>query len=277
LEQELTTIEGTREAYLDLLERSLTHSIYAGSDSVPFPSRNPLKRWLTDRMRRRGMTLVRSVPDAERRREEGLDWPLFGQTMVGRKRLRNLRESIETALAEEVPGDVIETGVWRGGASIFAKGVLRAHGADGDRVVWVADSFQGLPPPDADSYPADAGGKWHTADYLAVSREEVEENFRRYGLLDDNVRFLEGWFRDTLPTVRDRTWAVVRLDGDMYESTMDGLRNLYPGLSPGGFLIVDDYSIDVCKQAVHDFRDAEGITEPIEEIDLTGVFWRKPG
>lgn len=194
--------------------------------------------------------------------------------MIGHDRLHNLRSSIETVLAEGVPGDLIETGVWRGGASIFMRGVLKAHGVE-DRSVWVADSFQGLPPPDADRYPADADGKWHTADHLAVSLEEVKQNFRRYQLLDDRVKFLPGWFKDTLPGVSNRTWALVRLDGDMYESTMDALTNLYPGLAAGGFLIVDDYSIDECRQAVHDFRAAEGIDEPIETIDWTGVYWRR--
>jgi O-methyltransferase len=86
---------------------------------------------------------------------------------------------------------------------------------------------------------------------------------------------LEGWFRDTLPPLRGRRWAVVRLDGDMYESTMDGLVNLYDGLSAGGFLIIDDFSHPGCRQAVEDFRRQHGIDEPIEKIDWTGVFWRK--
>ena len=104
----------------------------------------------------------------------------------------------------------------------------------------------------------------------------MKENFRRYGLLDDRVRFLQGWFKDTLPTVRDRRWAVIRLDGDMYESTMDALINLYDNLSPGGFAIIDDYGcIPACKQAVEDFRVARGITDPIQTIDWTGVYWRK--
>ena len=89
------------------------------------------------------------------------------------------------------------------------------------------------------------------------------------------MQCLEGWFKDTLPTVADRTWAVIRLDGDMYESTMDALTNLYPQLSPGGFLIVDDYGFEPCRQAVADYRAAHGIDEPIEEIDWLGAFWRR--
>ena len=110
-----------------------------------------------------------------------------------------------------------------------------------------------------------------------MSVESVRENFRRYGLLDDRVRFVEGWFRDTLPKLRTNTWALVRLDGDMYESTMDGLINLYDGLSVGGFLIVDDLALDPCREAVEDFRRERRIEDPIEEIDWTGGYWRKRG
>ena len=105
--------------------------------------------------------------------------------------------------------------------------------------------------------------------------DEVKDNFRRYGLLDDQVRFLPGWFRDTLPTLGDRRFALARLDGDMYESTIDGLRNLYPRLSVGGYLIVDDYSITACKRAVDDYRREHGIDEELEEIDWSCVLWRK--
>jgi O-methyltransferase len=267
-------VPAPQDLYLDLLKHALTHTLYSGSDSVPFPSRGRLRRAVVEQLRRRGFVRIIDRPDHEQERAEGADWPLFAQTMVGLHRLDNLRRCIETLTADGIPGDLIETGVWRGGSSIFMRGVLKAHGIT-DRTVWVADSFRGLPPPDPGRYPADAEGNWHVADHLAVSVDEVRENFRRYGLLDDQVNFVKGWFRDTLPVLRDRAWALVRLDGDMYESTMDGLRNLYPGLSRGGFLVVDDYQIDVCREAVTDFRREQDITEPIERIDWTGVFWRK--
>jgi len=195
--------------------------------------------------------------------------------MIGQKRIENLRFCVETALQEGVPGDLIETGVWRGGATIFMRGILKAYGIR-DRKVWVADSFAGLPPPDPAQYPADAGDPHHSIAVLAISLEEVQENFRNYGLLDDQVRFLKGWFKDTLPTAPIQRLAVVRLDGDMYESTMDGLKNLYPKLSPGGFLIIDDYNaVPGCKQAVTDYRQGNGIQAAIQTIDTTGVFWKK--
>jgi len=195
--------------------------------------------------------------------------------MIGLKRLDNLEFCIEQVVTNGVVGDLIETGVWRGGAAIFMRAVLKAYGVT-DRYVWVADSFEGLPPPDMGKYPHDAGDSLHDARELAVSLEEVEANFERYGLLDDQVRFLKGWFRDTLPAAPIERLAVLRLDGDMYQSTTDALVNLYPKLSEGGYVIVDDYgAIAACRQAVNDYRSANAITEEIHDIDWTGIFWQK--
>ena len=142
--------------------------------------------------------------------------------------------------------------------------------------MWVADSFEGLPEPDGLNYPKDRGDTHHTYSELAVSLQTVQENFRKYALLDDQVRFLKGWFKDTLPTAPIEKLAILRLDGDMYESTMDGLKNLYAKLSRGGFLIVDDYgAVPACKDAVHDFRRDNKISEEIIEIDWGGVYWQK--
>ncbi|MFN0088276.1 MAG: TylF/MycF family methyltransferase [Blastocatellia bacterium] len=209
-------------------------------------------------------------------RNDGRDWPADGYTMIGLKRMENLRMCVEQVLRDGVPGDLVETGVWKGGATIFMRAILRAHG-DTNRRVWVADSFAGLPPPDAERYPADAGDTHHEfSDQLAISLEQVRANFARFDLLDDKVRFLKGWFRDTLPTAPIDRIAVLRLDGDMYESTMDGLVHLYPKLSPGGFLIVDDYGyIESCRQAVSDYRNRHGIEDEILPIDWTGVYWRR--
>jgi hypothetical protein len=211
-----------------------------------------------------------------RARAEGRDWPARAHTMIGIKRLANLRLCIETILHDGIPGDLIETGVWRGGAVIFMRAVLKAHGVT-DRVVWAADSFAGLPRPDTMRYPSDAGITLHEFPQLAVPLERVEDNFRRYGLLDQQVRFLKGWFRDTLPAAPLGRLALLRLDGDLYESTIQALEFLYPKLSAGGFVIVDDYgNVAACRKAVHDFRAAHSITEPIQPIDWGGAYWRLP-
>ena len=208
-------------------------------------------------------------------RAEGLDWPAQAHTMIGLIRLANVRDCVTSVLADGVPGDLIETGAWRGGTTIFMRAILKAHGVT-DRMVWVADSFAGLPPPDADRYPRDAGDRLHQFAQLAVSLDQVRKNFRRYGLLDEQVRFLPGWFRETLPTAPIERLAVLRLDGDLYESTIQALEGLYDRLSVGGFVIVDDYgNVAGCRQAVHDFRDARGIKDPIRPIDWAGVYWRR--
>jgi O-methyltransferase len=165
--------------------------------------------------------------------------------------------------------------VWRGGAAIFMRALLDVH-HETDRFVWAADSFAGLPEPDPAAYPPDAGDPHHRVGYLAVSLSDVERNFSRYEIPTDRVRFLPGWFRDTLPHLEGGPWSLIRLDGDMYESTMLGLESLYPRLSPGGFVIVDDYgAIDVCRRAVDDFRAKHGIDAALEWVDWTGVSWRK--
>jgi hypothetical protein len=208
-------------------------------------------------------------------RAEGLDWPARAHTMIGLKRLANLRACVEDVLARKVPGDLIETGAWRGGATILMRAILKAHGVT-DRLVWVADSFAGLPPPNPGRFPQDEGSSLHTFGILAVTLEEVHANFRRYGLLDEQVRFLKGWFQDTLPAAPIERLAVLRLDGDLYQSTMEALESLYDKLSAGGYVIVDDYGImAACRQAVHDFRDARGIRDAIRPIDWAGVYWRR--
>jgi hypothetical protein len=150
--------------------------------------------------------------------------------------------------------------------------LLEAYG-ERTRRVWAADSFQGLPAP---SLEEDAWSDLHRHESLRVSEDEVRANFALYDLLDDQVRLVVGWFGQTLPRLQAERWSLVRLDGDLYESTWDGLEHLYPQLSPGGFLIVDDYgTYGACADAVHGYREDHGVTEPILEIDHTAVYWRK--
>ncbi|MGA9779976.1 MAG: TylF/MycF family methyltransferase [Limisphaerales bacterium] len=262
-----------RARYLDLMKKSLTCSQYEGLDGSAWIPNKRIHRLALRLVVPRKVRLSKVTPPEQR--AEGRDLPLLAQTMAGLKRLDNLQFCVETVLADNVPGDLIETGVWRGGCSIFMKAILAAHGVT-NRTIWVADSFAGLPRPDAEKYPADAGDTFHLRTDLAVSLEMVRGNFERYGLLDDQVRFLKGWFKNTLPSLPAEKLAVIRLDGDMYESTMDGLNHLYPKLQPGGFIIIDDYGcLPSCSQAVQDYRNRHGITEPIETIDWTGAFWRQ--
>lgn len=275
----MTLTTGPEELYLDLMKKVLTRSGFE-SDHRSIQMRKGstgellLGPWLR-LLRRRGFDLRRRVPADLTARAEGRDLPSEAETMVGLRRLDHLQRCIVDILRHDVPGDLIETGVWRGGASIFMRAALGAY-SDNDRVVWVADSFAGLPKPEPGTYPHDRGDSHWTAAALAVSRQAVEANFERYGLLDDQVRFLEGWFKDTLPTAPIKNLAIIRLDGDMYQSTIEALQALYPKLSIGGHLIVDDYgAIPACRQAVEDFRAERGISEAVEAIDWTGVSWKR--
>jgi len=242
-----------RDSYLQLLQNCLTGTIYED----PPININDLTQY--------DSTL----------REFGWDWPSMAHTMIGSRRMSNIRHLTEHVIKNAIPGDLIETGVWRGGACIYMRAILKVYGVI-DRRVWVADSFEGLPPPNAEKYPADAGDDFHTYNELAVSMEEVKENFKRYGLLDDQVVFLKGWFEDTLPGAPIEKIAILRLDGDMYESTIDALDNLYHKLSINGFVIVDDYRVvDGCQKAVDEFRETHRINDQLEEIDGVGVYWQK--
>ena len=208
-------------------------------------------------------------------RMNGKDWPQYAESMIGYKRLSNVQDCVIDVINNKIEGDLIETGVWRGGTVIFMRAILKAYQVT-DRIVWAADSFEGLPKPDPERYEADKHDKFYMFDELRVSVDMVKENFRKYGLLDDQVQFLKGWFRDTLPTAPIKKLAMLRLDGDMYESTMDALAHLYPKLSAGGYIIIDDWgSVEGCRLAVQDFRKKNNITEDIIPIDLDGVYWKK--
>jgi hypothetical protein len=292
-------VSGGGALYLDLMKRCLTDSVYTDdplANFVPYRPKPQMATWkrvavdaLQHLLQRYRLRIVEpyaipwikdfsalSPEEATRIRETGSAWPARAHTMIGLRRLDRLQDCVETVIRDNVPGDLIETGVWRGGACIFMRAILKAH-YDTARTVWVADSFAGLPPPDPGTYPADAGDAHHElADYLAISREQVEANFMRYGLLDQQVKFLKGWFKDTLPTAPIDRLAVIRMDGDMYESTIQVLEALYDKLSPGGFVIIDDYDLEPCAEAIHDFRKGRSITDTLDLSDgRAGAFWRK--
>ncbi|MDD4932602.1 MAG: macrocin O-methyltransferase [Methylacidiphilaceae bacterium] len=272
-----------RSRYLALLQKTLTRRLWRTHFAPVFQAPSLAARsarWITDRilslppLAKRGMVLLQTVPESVS--DDGSYWPIDAHTMVGWKRLENLRACVETVLAEGVEGDLLEAGVWRGGAAIFLKGILFAH-RDQTRRVFVADSFAGLPEPRPGD-PMDAQLRVRNrvaASFLAVSEEEVRDNFARYDLLDDKVVFLKGFFHETLPKAPIEKLALLRADGDMFRSTMDVLESLYDKLSPGGFCIIDDYALAPCRAAVEAFRERRRISEPLTAIDWSGVYWRK--
>ena len=218
---------------------------------------------------------MRISPFGQRKRDLGLDWPAEAETMIGMQRLTSLQRCVETVLADDIPGDLIECGVWRGGACILMRAVLAAYG-DETRCVWLADSFAGVPRPDTANYKADKGLRLDRfASILAVPEAEVRANFERYGLLDDQVRFLPGWFKDTLHDAPIDRIAVLRLDADLYESTIQALDALYPRLSRGGFRIIDDYLSSRRVGKRYRLPREHGVSAEIVDTDWTGALWRK--
>ena len=277
------------EKYVELLKSALCASLYdesawrvmegplqqdIASYTLPRKLSAKAKHAVLAFLRRRNLRLVRAFPFDQASRDMGTDWPMFGFTMTGRRRLDALQRCIDDLLEDDIPGDFIETGVWRGGSVIFMRALLSARN-DRKRTVWCADSFEGMPVPRKPDIAIPTDDDLSDMDYLNVSIEQVQRNFARFGLLDDRVKFLKGWFRDSLPTAPIQKLSLLRLDGDLYESTRDALVNLYHKVSPGGYVIVDDYnSWGGCHVAIDEFRKQHSISDPIEEIDTHAILWR---
>lgn len=285
--------------YLDLLKKNILNEIYLETEAriallattaycdLPITSDEIIRSLLRitshdffriiKSQKQTGGFLQIQLINANGQAEERMELRNFtftAHTMIGRARLDQLHACLDTIVADKIDGDFIETGVWKGGATIFMRGYLAIHGITGRRV-WLADSFQGLPKPSREQdskYDFSA----NVFPYLSVSLEVVKTLFERYNLLDDQVCFLKGWFKDTLPSAPIERLALLRLDGDLYESTMDTLRALYDKVSAGGFIIIDDYfAFPGCREAVDEFRSSREIDSQLVTIDEAAVYWRK--
>jgi hypothetical protein len=230
-----------RGSYLRLLKLALTGAI----SPQPF----------TTKVGREGLVFpVPLAADDMDIRIEGRDRPLDGYTMVGLRRLDNLQTCVEDVLANGIPGDLVDAGTWRGGTAIMMRSVLKLHGGE-DRMVYAADAFGGSAP-----------------------AERVERNLRRLGVFDGRLELIDGPLEETLPRLSGRAWSVARMAVDSYERTTSALESLYPGISPGGYLVIDDYGAsEQCRRAVHDYRDRHQLREEIQTVDWSGVYWQKPG
>jgi len=205
-------------------------------------------------------------------------------TMTMSGRCRSLWDQCQEVFRHHVPGSLVECGVWRGGsAAVMA---LAARSAGQDRALHLFDSFEGLPEPTEideakaiDYSGGRAGGKLSSIDRCKAGLEEVRGFlFGQLGLDPARVHFHVGWFQDTLPADAPTLGpiALLRLDGDWYESTAVCLEHLYPLLSPGGIIVLDDYFAWAgCKKATDEYRAKHGITAPLRQIDREAVFWVK--
>ena len=207
----------------------------------------------------------------------GKDWPKYGLTMVGEQRLDNIYDLLKRAIQDGVPGDFVECGVWRGGASMYAKAVIDSY-EPRSRRVHLVDSFEGLPKSTTSGFDSD---HWSRIEYLRVSKEDIAASFQKLNLLDSDVAFHKGFFRYSAPQLRTQLMAeekrivLLRMDGDMYESTIDILYNLYDLVSVGGCVIVDDWIIPECRRAIDDFRVRHKVFDEVVAIDEYSAYWCK--
>ncbi len=169
-----------------------------------------------------------------------------------------------------IPGDFVETGVWRGGSAIVAKYFL-----NNSRNIFLFDTFTGMTKPTSHDFRIGAKtnyetlSKWEKSkkpthvDWVFASIEEVTKNFKKFGLLDDRVRFIKGDVTKTLKRGVPDQIALLRLDTDFYDSTLIALQVLYPLLITGGVLILDDYGHwDGARKAVDEYF-AESVSIPL--------------
>lgn len=239
-----------RQAYLALIKRSVMGYLSHGNGKS-FESYSPWSCY--DRKRGRWLVEKASRP----------------MTVLSAGQLDLIERSILDLDARQVDGDFIEAGVWRGGAVILMLALLKAVGIQG-RQVLAADSFAGIPK--NHTFRHDPVDLWE--DRWEASLEEVRSNIERFGLLDGTVQFIPGDFRVSLSSLAGRRFALMRLDSDAHDSVTASLEHLYPLLSVGGIVIIDDWHLIGCRIAVDSFRRRLGLTEPIVEEAGNG-YWIK--
>jgi O-methyltransferase len=209
-------------------------------------------------------------------------------TMTSPRRLAALCDSVEYAVRADVPGAIVECGVWKGGSMMAAAlTLLRLDAADRD--LYLFDTFAGMPPPtEEDTFSAydgynpmrhwlrrrraDGLSTWHR-----VPASDVRAALLSTGYPAERVHLVEGRVEDTLPAAAPDAIALLRLDTDWYAGTKHELEYLYPRLTPGGVLILDDYGhYEGARRAVDEYFDAAGEQLLLSRIDYTGRVAVKP-
>jgi O-methyltransferase len=189
-------------------------------------------------------------------------------TMLPARRGRALYRLARQVERDGVLGDLVDCGVWNGGST-----ALLSAGAPSRRV-WAFDSFEGLPAPG----PLDGPQSEGRAGTLRGSPERVREAVARYGN-DAGLRIVMGWFENTFPAAKEEieTIAVLHVDSDWFASVFLTLETFYERVSAGGYVVIDDYGgWEGARAAADDFRSRRGIVAPLEAVDDSGRFWRKP-
>ena len=192
-------------------------------------------------------------------------------TLIGEDGLDNIKDLLEKVKKDNVKGAFVEAGIWRGGACIHARAVMDY--LEIKEPVIACDSFVGLPPP---TWKQDEGDQHYKIRELAVSENTVRENIN-YFVLEGNIELVPGFFEVTMPMLKDKLEdiSILRVDGDMYGSTMEVLENLYYKVSVGGYIICDDYALPGAKMAIDEFKENYGIKNPLVKVNETIYYWQK--
>jgi len=199
-------------------------------------------------------------------------------TMTSRERIQGLHWAIEQIHGDQIPGDVVECGVWRGGNIVLARRAFDS--VNNIKHYWAYDTFDGMTQPGQQD-PPEAHTNWQTSPHVVCRspRQEVEDVFRAWQILDQRTHLIQGDVAQTLQiesNLPDRI-SLLRLDTDWYASTLIELERLYPRLESGGYLIIDDYGYwSGCRQAVHEYFGADLIRYGFVALDDTGIMYRKP-
>ncbi len=230
-----------RDAYIDLIKRAITNYLYLGGatpqDAFRCATHYDLEQsqWEIDPLSR-------------------------PSTLLSKSQLDLVEQAVLTVEGQGVAGDFLEAGIWRGGVIILMRALINAHNVSG-RKVFAADSFAGIPKNTrAVNDPVD---QWR--DRWVAPLDEVKQAVGRFGLLDDKIEFIVGFFENSLKSLEGKRFAVVRLDSDSYDSVETSLEYLYPLVSRGGFVIIDDWHLPGCRMAVTNYRSQLGITDEIHE------------
>lgn len=184
-------------------------------------------------------------------------------TMTTPERIAMLVDATAHVVRHRIPGDLVECGVWKGGSSMAMAATLQRLGVT-DRHLWLYDTFEGMSEPtaaDATYDGQDASGQLASQDkanstsvWCYSPMDEVRRNVLSTGFAEAALHFVKGRVEDTVPASAPETISLLRLDTDWYESTRHELENLYPRLTPGGVLIIDDYGYwKGARQAVDEY------------------------
>jgi hypothetical protein len=198
-------------------------------------------------------------------------------TLTSHERVLALRNAVRYIVKADIPGAIVECGVWRGGSMLAIARTLVELGVI-DRDLYLFDTFETMPPPgehDVDVWGGKAADTFEQAlaspGYAYIPEDEIRTMMLSTGYPEARLHFVKGMVEDTLPDAAPPSIALCRLDTDWYESTAHELRHLYPRLSPGAVLLIDDYGhLMGCKRAVDEYIEEHDLAVLLHRIDFTG-------